>query len=75
MPAGEIVEGVVQGAGGPLTSLAVLLSCQANANDGRYLRCYEPRPGCVLVFPGFSAHGNGQAAIVDLRTAQISEVA
>lgn len=66
--ASTTVEGVVQGSGGFVRELVVLLAVWDRARAGRPLeRVYEPLPGHVKVYPLFRAAENGSAAYVDLR--------
>ena len=50
---GKPVVGVVQGAGGAVVERAA---------NGYRLDVYEPEPGCVLVYPRYSARGFGAVA-------------
>lgn len=64
----------MQGNGGLVTSLPVLLAQQRLAREGRPLGIYEPEPGCVCVFPDFNAHDNGRRVIVPIKSAIIVRV-
>lgn len=68
-PIARIVSGPVQGAGGLFISYERLLGCARLSQEGRPHGLYEPAPGCVHVFPAFSALGNGDPVLVDLRQA------
>lgn len=72
-PDGRILRGPVQGAGGFVQRLADLQMAQRLASEGRRLPCYEPKPGCVHVYPRATAESNGKPVTVDLRKVEISE--
>jgi len=61
------VSGVVQGAGGPVSSKTRLDQAICHARAGRPHGLYEPEPGCVLMFPEWAASRSGPAVVVSLR--------
>lgn len=63
---GASVVGPVRGAGGFISTEARLLAAERNARSGRPTGLYEPRPGCVAVYPRYSAAGDGEPEIVSL---------
>lgn len=70
---GVDVCGPVQGSGGTIASSSPELAQERmramidQARDERPIGCYEPRPGCVAVYPDYSYLGHGKAVTVDLR--------
>lgn len=75
---GSQVTGPVQGSGGlvgagyttTLTrSLALtrIREAMADAHRGRRTGLYEPKRGFVVVYPDYSAQGNGPERLLDLR--------
>lgn len=76
LPNGRVIVGAVQGNGGVLrqgtNGLARLLLAKQRVQQGREIALYEPEPGCVLVFPDYSAEGNGREELVPLKDAKIS---
>ena len=65
---GSTVTGVVQGSGGFIRGPATRLTRAIRlARQGRDTGLYEPRPGCLAVYPHFSAASDGPMTTVDLR--------
>jgi hypothetical protein len=69
---GHAVAGPVQGAGGMVPTLERLEGAQRLARQGRPHGLHEPRPGCVAVYPEYSARGNGRAVVVSLVGASVA---
>ena len=63
---GRTVAGPVQGAGGVVSDLERMKRAIRLAKEGRDTGLYEPHPGHVVVFPEFSAEGDGPRVAVDL---------
>lgn len=70
---GRSITGVVQGTGGYVQSLYRLKLAQEWAKAGKSLNIYEPKPGCICVYPEFNAFDNGRRVTVDLREVEITE--
>jgi len=66
---GKVVTGVVQGAGGSISTLARLKGAIHRATRGHDSGIYEPRPGHAAVYPNYSAQSNGRMVVVDMRGA------
>jgi hypothetical protein len=68
------VTGHVRGAGGMIGSVSRLDAAAQLARDGRPHGLYEPEPGCVAVYPDYSAVGDGEPYVVSLLTSTWREV-
>jgi hypothetical protein len=68
---GSVIEGAVQGNGGIVTRLGLLLASQRLVRAGREHGLYAPKPGHVAVFPDYCATSNGESVSVDLSVAEI----
>lgn len=66
---GRTITGVVQGAGGSISTLARLQGAINRATRGHDSGIYEPKPGHAAVYPKYTAHGNGKMVAVDMRGA------
>ncbi len=65
------ITGVVQGAGGLVSSLERLLAAQRLARDGCSHGLFEPIKGCIHVYPDWNIEDNGQPFLVDLRNCEV----
>jgi hypothetical protein len=70
---GTKTTGVVQGNGGAIVSFGRLEAAVRNATRGRDTGCYEPKPGCVVVYPDFCSRENGRAVVVSLVDAHVED--
>jgi hypothetical protein len=72
---GKSVTGVVQGAGGSISTLARLTGAINRATRGHDSGIYEPKPGHAAVYPKYSARSDGKMVAVDMRGAIAFEAA
>lgn len=61
---GQVVEGVVRGAGDMVHHADRMRQQCRRARNGRRLGVYEPTPGCVAVYPEYTAASDGPVTIV-----------
>lgn len=62
----QIISSVVQGNGGLVTTLERLLGAKRVASQGHEHGLYEPKPGCVMLYPEYCAAGNGPELVVPI---------
>lgn len=78
---GRVLEGPVQGYGGKLGTGALHAGFSAARREalrrlafakrmlarGRALPMYEPEPGCVAIYPDYSAESDGEPVVVPVK--------